>query len=48
MALKFEWDEKKASSSLKKHGITFDEASTVFADPLAVIFDDQRTSFARS
>lgn len=41
MAVRFEWDENKASSNLKKHGVTFDEASTVFGNPLAVIFDDE-------
>ena len=41
MALGFEWDEDKAGSNLRKHGVTFDEAGTVFADPLAVIFDDE-------
>ncbi|MCO6437243.1 MAG: BrnT family toxin [Phycisphaerae bacterium] len=40
MQLRFEWDSKKAASNVTKHGVTFDEASTVFADPLAVIFDD--------
>ena len=40
MPLSFEWDSKKVSSNVTKHGVTFDEASTVFADPLAVIFDD--------
>ena len=40
----FEWDSKKASSNATKHGVTFDEASTVFADPLAVIFDDDAYS----
>lgn len=40
MPLGFEWDSEKASSNVTKHGVTFDEASTVFADPLAVIFDD--------
>jgi uncharacterized protein len=44
MALRFEWDKDKAAANLKKHGITFDEAGTVFADPLAVIFDDQKHS----
>ena len=40
MGLRFEWDEGKAASNLRKHDVTFDEAGTVFADPLAVIFDD--------
>ena len=39
-APEFEWDTKKAKENLKKHGITFEEALTVFADPLARIFDD--------
>ena len=38
--LSFEWDTKKAHSNEKKHGITFDEASTVFADPLSLTIDD--------
>ena len=39
--MKFEWDETKAASGQQKHGITFEEASTVFDDPLGVIFDDE-------
>jgi uncharacterized protein len=35
MALTFEWDDAKASENLKKHGVSFSEASTVFADPLS-------------
>jgi uncharacterized protein len=30
----FEWDEQKAQTNLKKHGITFEEAAEVFFDPL--------------
>jgi hypothetical protein len=41
--LEFEWDEDKAASNQKKHRVTFEEAATVFADPLAVIFDDEVT-----
>lgn len=44
MALKFEWDSKKAKDNLVKHGISFEEALTVFADPLAKIFDDEEHS----
>jgi uncharacterized DUF497 family protein len=40
MGLEFEWDDAKAKANLKKHGVAFDEALTVFADPLARIFDD--------
>ncbi len=45
MEFKFEWDRKKAEINFNKHGISFDEASTVFSDPLAVIFDDPAHSF---
>jgi len=41
MSLKFEWDRRKAASNLSKHGVSFEEALTVFADPLARIFDDE-------
>lgn len=41
MGLHFEWDKRKAISNLSKHGVTFDEGSTVFGDPLAFIFDDE-------
>jgi uncharacterized protein len=36
----FTWDPKKARSNLKKHGVSFEEAVTVFADPLALIVED--------
>ncbi len=38
--LKFEWDKAKARTNAKRHGITFEEASSVFGDPLAVTFND--------
>ncbi len=38
--MQFEWDPKKAKSNLKKHGVSFDEAVTVFYDPLSATFDD--------
>ena len=40
MAYRFSSDTRKAASNLRKHGVSFAEASTVFDDPLAVIFDD--------
>jgi uncharacterized DUF497 family protein len=40
MNLQFEWNARKAEANLRKHGVAFDEALTVFADPLARIFDD--------
>ena len=36
----FSWDERKAASNLKKHGVSFDEAATVFADRLALAIED--------
>jgi len=38
--MKFEWDPKKATVNVKKHGVTFQEAATIFGDPLAITFDD--------
>lgn len=38
--MEFEWDEAKAESNLRKHGVSFPEAATAFADPLAAIFAD--------
>lgn len=40
----FEWDENKAASNLKKHRVSFDEAVTVFYDPLAATFADPEHS----
>jgi uncharacterized protein len=42
--MKFQWDSKKATANMRKHGISFDEAVTVFKDPLALIFDDKAHS----
>jgi len=38
--MKFEWDGNKAEANLSKHGVSFDEAKTVFDDPLYVDFYD--------
>ncbi|AFY94839.1 BrnT family toxin [Chamaesiphon minutus] len=38
--MKFDWDENKAASNLFKHGVSFDEAKTVFDDPLYIDFYD--------
>jgi hypothetical protein len=38
--LRFEWDKRKASSNEKKHGVSFEEARTVFFDEYAVQFFD--------
>ena len=40
MSLAFEWDADKARQNIKKHGVSFEEASTVFADPLALTIYD--------
>ena len=36
----FEWDEDKAKANLRKHGVSFEEAQTVFTDPLAMTIPD--------
>jgi len=40
MALEFEWDPAKAELNLKEHGISFDEATTVFRDTLSITISD--------
>jgi uncharacterized DUF497 family protein len=40
MSIKFEWDPRKARSNIRKHGIDFDEATTVFADLLSITIPD--------
>ena len=40
MSMEFEWDENKAEANLSKHGVSFDEAKTVFDDPLYIDFYD--------
>ncbi|MHC0064454.1 BrnT family toxin [Nostoc sp. UIC 10890] len=42
--MEFEWDKSKAAANLKKHGVSFEEAKTVFSNSLAVIFDDKAHS----
>ena len=36
MPLRFEWDAKKASANEQKHGVSFEEAASLFADPLSI------------
>jgi len=38
--MEFEWDPQKAKRNLKKHGVAFEEASSVFGDPLAAVYED--------
>lgn len=40
MMLRFDWDEKKNRYNQKKHGVSFEEAQTVFFDEEAIEFDD--------
>jgi uncharacterized DUF497 family protein len=46
--MRFEWDPEKARQNVKKHGISFDEAATVFYDPLAATFSDPDHSVGES
>ena len=48
MNLRFEWDARKALTNQVKHGLSFEEAMSVFTDPLARIFDDPDHSEAES
>jgi len=43
--MEFKWDEKKAAANLADHGVSFDEAKTVFDDPLYVDFYDPDHSY---
>lgn len=40
MSLEFEWDQDKARGNLKKHKVSFEEASSIFCDPLALTIPD--------
>ena len=42
--MKFEWDQRKSHSNLTKHGVSFEEAKTVFYDDNAVIIHDSEHS----
>lgn len=44
MLLVFEWDEAKALANTQKHGVSFEEAATVFFDPLSLTIYDDRHS----
>lgn len=48
MSLKFEWNPKKAKKNIEKHGVSFDEAATVFSDPLSMTYDDPDHSYGES
>jgi hypothetical protein len=38
--VRFEWNARKAAANLRKHGVSFDEAASVFFDPLSATGDD--------
>lgn len=42
--MQFEWDENKNQLNQQKHGVDFEEAGTIFNDPLALSFDDPDNS----
>jgi uncharacterized DUF497 family protein len=44
MELTFEWDEEKDKSNRRKHGVSFDEAKTVFNDPRSITISDDQHS----
>ena len=44
MGLRFTWDREKASRNLEKHGVSFEEAATVFGDPLSLTVGDTEHS----
>lgn len=39
--VRFGWDPRKAESNWAKHGVSFAEAATAFADPLALLLEDE-------
>lgn len=44
--MEFEWDEEKQAQNMRKHGVGFAEASTVFGDPLEITVSDPDHSLA--
>ena len=42
--MEFEWDRKKAANNFRKHKVSFDEAVTVFYDPMSATFNDPEHS----
>ena len=46
MPLTFEWDLRKARSNVAKHGVAFEEASTIFGDPLSLTIPDPEHSLS--
>ena len=48
MGFEFSWDGRKALANLRKHTVSFTEASTIFDDPLAITYPDVDHSTAES
>jgi hypothetical protein len=48
LELKFEWDEDKGKLNQKKHGVYFEEAASIFNDPLSIDFDDPEHSLGEN
>jgi uncharacterized DUF497 family protein len=46
--VRFEWDDAKAAANLRKHGVSFDEAADVFADPSLVENEDASHSYGEA
>jgi uncharacterized DUF497 family protein len=45
MPLRFAWDARKALANIRKHGVSFSDAATAFADPLSITIADPDRSF---
>ncbi len=43
--MEFEWDENKNQSNIRKHGISFSEARSVFEDSNSILFEDERFNY---
>jgi uncharacterized protein len=46
--MKFDWDPEKATSNVVKHQVSFQEAATVFDDPLSITFPDPQHSIGEA
>jgi uncharacterized protein len=46
--MEFDWDPEKATSNVAKHQVSFQEAATVFDDPLSIAFPDPRHSITEA
>jgi len=46
--MKFEWDDKKNLSNIEKHGISFEEAKSIFFDSIAIVDEDKRFKYGET